>query len=992
MKFLSLQQLLIGALGFLLLGILFVKAQLLDSDFYSTSSAILNDTKQYDAALNEAVLKVKAGRLRNYDSLVADMNELTEARRQLTQNLDARSNDINPVFTRELYLQLDALENTLQYKSNLLEEFKTQAAILQNSLHYLSEHTDLVLATARRAKSPDTMNALFDKLITDILHYAVVPQPEVAKRITSTLKRTRNEMQGRFATRDQKILEQVLGHIQLILDKHNRVEKVLDRLLSVPVLKIVKSLTLLYESIHYDNLRVSSHYRLYLYIAAIAMLFYIGYIFVRMKMSGEDLGKALQELKYMQFAMDQHAIVSIADVKGDITYVNDKFMETSDYELDELLGKNHRIVNSGYHPQSYFKELWQKISSGQVWHGEIRDRRKNGDFYWVDCTIVPFKDAAGKPYKYVSIRTDITELKNTQNELFREKERAQITLASIGEGVVTVDTECKVNYLNPKAEQLIGWALERVTGQKLPAIFNIDMEADRGTFDETIEDCLRYGRASALPGNPKLTSRNGTSFFVEVTIAPLCDKRDRVLGAVLVFRDVTELRALARKITHQARHDALTGLVNRSEFERHLRRIVVATAGREKSQHALCYVDLDQFKVVNDTCGHAAGDELLRQLASLLRGKIRSGDIIGRLGGDEFGLILKDCSTERAEHIGYEVCCLVKDFRYVWQDKTFQVGASIGIVPIVENSGSVETVLTLADTACYMAKDLGRNRVHVYREHDAEIQARSNEMQWVPRIAQALTEDRFCLYAQAIMPIKNQDTLAPHYEILIRMRDENGVLVPPGAFFSAAERYDLMPAIDHWVIDNSLRIYSSYIRSRHDGLEPHCAINLSGASLNDPNLGQFIQKQLDIHGVAPHLICFEITETVAVTNMARVVDFIKNLKRLGCQFALDDFGSGLSSFGYLKNLPVDYLKIDGNFVRDAASNPIDRAMVASINQVGHVMGLKTVAEFVEDEETLAVLCEIGIDFAQGFGVSRPQPIEEQFSSKPNHLSLVANRG
>ncbi len=421
-------------------------------------------------------------------------------------------------------------------------------------------------------------------------------------------------------------------------------------------------------------------------------------------------------------------------------------------------------------------------------------------------------------------------------------------------------------------------------------------------------------------------------------------------------------------LSHQASHDALTGLVNRREFEQRLERALrhVRELGQ---QHVMCYLDLDQFKIVNDTCGHVAGDELLRQLTFLLRKRLRERDTLARLGGDEFGLLLENCSLEDALGVADDIRQMVGDFRFAWQDKAFNVGVSIGLVAINGHSGSIASILSAADAACYAAKDKGRNRLHVYQESDADLMQRQGEMQWVSRITRALEEKRFLLYRQPIVSLDGSG--GRWYEMLVRMRGETGEIVPPMAFIPAAERYNLMPALDRWVIDAALAACSRWER---DGVDS-CAINLSGASLGDPELVEFIRERFRVHGVAPRRVCFEITETAAIAKLVDSLPLLNELKKMGCRLSLDDFGSGMSSFAYLKGLPVDYLKIDGSFVKDLVTDPLDFIMVQSIHNIATAMGIHTVAEFVESEEIFLKLKEIGVHYAQGYWLGMPEPLE-----------------
>lgn len=444
--------------------------------------------------------------------------------------------------------------------------------------------------------------------------------------------------------------------------------------------------------------------------------------------------------------------------------------------------------------------------------------------------------------------------------------------------------------------------------------------------------------------------------------------------------DITESHDLSEQLAYYANHDVLTGLVNRREFEHRLNR-VLETARQDQSEHALCYMDLDQFKVINDTSGHVAGDELLRQLGSLLNKLVRRRDTLSRLGGDEFGILMEHCTLDQAKRVANKLRQTIEDFRFVWEDRIFSVGVSIGLVPITGTSVSAIEILKQADAACYAAKDTGRNRIHIYADDDTELARRSGEMQWVAQINRALDEDKFCLYAQAIKPVlRRARDAGEHYELLVRMVDQDGRLILPGAFLPSAERYNLSPRIDRWVVDHAIQWLLTAAGSI--GPRGHCSINLSGLSLGDDLFLSHVVSRLRDTGLPPARLCFEITETAAIANLSSATMFIKTLKNLGCQFALDDFGSGLSSFAYLKTLPVDYLKIDGVFVKDIETDPIDLAMVKSINDIGKVMGKKTIAEFVEDAGVLSKLREIGVDYAQGYYIGKPFALAQLEKRRP----------
>ncbi len=568
-----------------------------------------------------------------------------------------------------------------------------------------------------------------------------------------------------------------------------------------------------------------------------------------------------------------------------------------------------------------------------------------------------------------ALERENTERRRAEGALFEAKERAEVTLHSIGDAVITADATGRVEYLNPVAEQLTGWSTAEARGRALAEVFRIVNEHTGGPADDPVARVLREGVIVGLANHTVLVTRDGGERAIEDSAAPIRDRSGQIAGVVLVFHDVSASRELAHQLTWQASHDALTGLINRREFDNRLQR-ALASAHGEDQHHALLYIDLDQFKVVNDTCGHIAGDELLKQLSAIKQEHLRMSDTLARLGGDEFGVLLESGPIERAQHIAESLREVIKGFRFAWEGKTFEVSASIGLVPIHAGSGGLAQLMSAADMACYAAKEAGRNRIHLYREADAELIQRHSEMLWVARLTEALEQDRFVLYRQAIVPAVATAPVPEHYEILLRLPHDDGSVIAPGSFIPAAERYNLMPAIDRWVV----RALLTAEATADPAADRVVAVNLSGASLGDERFLDFVRDELRRHQVPPGRLCFEITETTAISNLARATLFIKELRALGCCFALDDFGSGLSSFGYLKNLPVDYLKIDGSLVRNIADNPIDLAMVEAINRIGHVMGMRTIAEFVENDTIREKVCALGIDYVQGYGIEYPRPL------------------
>lgn len=571
-----------------------------------------------------------------------------------------------------------------------------------------------------------------------------------------------------------------------------------------------------------------------------------------------------------------------------------------------------------------------------------------------------------------ALQGEVRQRQRIEAQLQRERDQARVTLRSIADGVITTDNQGVVEFLNPAAEQLTGWSLADARQLPLAEVFrarNLEIAGSPPVY----QDCLQGECDSHHGENTELTRRDGSAITVEHSISPILDEHGKRQGLVLVFHDDTEARELASQLSYQASHDGLTGLINRRAVEHEIE-AALQNSRQSGGEHAFLYIDLDQFKVVNDTSGHVAGDELLRQLAKLLQQHTRQSDCLARLGGDEFGLLLRNCPARKASELGEQLLHSLQGFRFVWNHKSFRVGASIGIAMIGAHSESVTSILSVADAACYLAKEKGRCRVQLSQPDDTELVVRQGEMNWVLRIQQALAEDRLVLFGQPIVPVNEQPGSPSHQEILVRMLDEQGALIAPNAFIPAAERYGLMHEVDRWIIERTFRLIGYARANWPDEPAGRFSINLSGETMADPGILTFILQGLKQHRIDPQQICFEVTETAAISNLISAIDLMTELKKVGCQFALDDFGSGLSSFGYLKALPVDYLKIDGAFVKNLDTEPVDQVMVQAINSVGHAMQLKTIAEFVESESVLAELRRIGVDYAQGYGVGTPSAL------------------
>lgn len=661
--------------------------------------------------------------------------------------------------------------------------------------------------------------------------------------------------------------------------------------------------------------------------------------------------------------------------KGELTW---------DARLHELYGLSEAPVipgESGYalwqrhvHPEDWprlEKSLRETCMLGKEYDEEYRIVWHDGSVHFMRATASVTRNSKGAPIKMIGANWDVSPLRQATAELEKQHDLLSVTLASIADAVITTDENGKVVWLNPVAEKMTGWTNADAAGLCLTQVLNIVHEESRESLANPVALCLQTQQAITPSEHTVLIARDGREYGIQESASPIRSRQGVILGVVLVFHDVTEARRLSSEMHYRATHDSLTGLLNRGEFELRLKKLL-HTAQEKNTEHALLCLDLDQFKLVNDVCGHAVGDQLLQQVAKLLSDSVRSRDLVARLGGDEFAIILERCSGEQAQRIGQLICDRMEEFRFTHDGRRFRIGASIGAVPVDARWNNTEAIMKAADASCYAAKEAGRNRVHAWYDTDQAMKARTGEMQWTTRIEQALDEDGFVLFAQRISQIGVAPDLI-HAEVLIRMRETDGSLIAPGAFLPAAERFHLASRIDRWVVRHALTWMTNLENLTQLG---NLSVNLSGQSIGDRAFHRWVFELLSKTSPAIcQRLCFEITETAAMTNLADATAFIEHAHSLGIRIALDDFGSGASSFGYLKTMPVDYLKIDGQFIRDVVTDALDEAAVKCFADVARVVGMKTVAEFVDQPTVLQRLTEIGIDYAQGYLMHKPEPID-----------------
>lgn len=653
------------------------------------------------------------------------------------------------------------------------------------------------------------------------------------------------------------------------------------------------------------------------------------------------------------------------DTAGRLIYASPSSEELLGYTPEELVGSD--VANLYMYPEKREDFLARiKQGDGYLDNYEVELRHRSGEGIWVLINVRYFRNEQGEIAGIEGIIRDITSRKLIEQALEFEREKAEVTLKSIADGVITTDVHGYIEYMNPMACTITGWTLKEARTTLIKTVYHPIPDSEAMQISNPVIECLKTGESVTFANIRLVRRQDGREFAIRDSASPIRNRLGEVIGAVLIIHDVTHIRDMSQQLAYQASHDAHTGLLNRRAFEQRVLR-ALDDSHKHGVSHVLCYMDLDQFKIINDTCGHIAGDSMLMQIAQTMQSFVREGDTLARLGGDEFGLLLENCPLQQGVDIAEEIRESIASFRFIWQEKMFDIGISIGIITLEPESVDLTDVLSKADSACFIAKDKGRNRVYIYREEEKGLSAQHREMHWAHEIQRAFQDNHFRLYSQKIMPLI--DGVRKHCEILLRI-DNGDELVPPMAFIPAAERYSLMQKIDRWVISTTLQHLSQIYNQGN--LDCIYAINLSGSTIADADFARFLLACIDEYGVPGQHLCFEITETAAIANLPNAVRLINSVRKQGCLFALDDFGCGLSSFTYLKNLPVQYLKIDGSFVRELHRDRINLSMVEAINNIGHVMGLQTIAEFVENSAILNKLQGIGVDYAQGNFISTPQ--------------------
>ncbi len=938
-------QYLSGILVAALLAFLFLQSQIDNSRHEKTLIALLT-LLEHDSQLREQIYELQMGRKKNYGGLVVQQRDLQHVLQRL-------KNPKSPLYldsSSQVQKLLEQLASKLKQRFDAIESFKRENAVLRNALFYLPKQAQNLRVSISATPNIDAakkirIDVLLNQCLTGVLSFE---NGIAANNETFNLALADLQQEAALLTAMQRFraLPRFIHQAQLIQNLQQSVAATARVAASGQTSRLLKTLYRQYNlDFNRQEIR-ANQYRLWLFIASVSLLIYLANTFLRLQKTSTALNDSHQELEFHKYAIDEHAIISITDTQGTILYANEKFCQISQYSQRELIGQNHRIVKSDLHDEVFFRQMWNTIKNGDIWHGIFANKARDGSIYWVESTLLPRIGEDGKPCQYIAIRTDITARKEAE-------EQAQLLTRFPTENpdpVLRINHNGKLLFANNASQILLKSWRTHIDGE-LPIEWKSIVQRILLT-NEQEEHEIRID-----------------NIYYSLLFTPVSQAQYVNLYA----RDISAIKRAENHLNYQATHDLLTGLNNRYAFEMDLEDTLLETR-QHWSESVLLYIDLDQFKIVNDTCGHIAGDELLRQISHLFEDTVRDSDTLARLGGDEFGIILNNCECSYGQQIAADILHKLNEYRFLWDDKSFEIGASIGLVVIDRHCDSIVTLMGDADVACYAAKDAGRNRLQIFQNDQAVAQHR-DEIQWASRIPTALSQNQFVLFGQLIKPLNLPSENMTHYELLIRLKTDAEDFIPPGAFIPAAERYGLMQSIDFWVISHAIEALGKHLQ-QFPASKLRIGVNLSGQSIGNAHLLDYIPELIEKYQLDPACVTFEITETAAIANLTQAIKFIRQLKQNGHYFALDDFGSGLSSFSYLKNLPVDFLKIDGAFIKDILQDPADDAMVQAINQIGHVMNISTIAEFVENGQVEQRLRSIGIDYAQGYHIERPRPFDQ----------------
>ncbi|MGS2722340.1 EAL domain-containing protein [Porticoccus sp. GXU_MW_L64] len=897
-----------------------------------------------DARLNEEVGRSYIGISVNYDELIKYLDELRNRSREFADQVA----DIEGTQSR-----LKNFTQTLADKEQRIEEFKYHNSVMRLTWHH---YPSLSLSTLKvleeQVSSGDTARAELLLLAKNlVMSTSLMVNSNQGAEVVREYLASFTQKRHQFGDNEQE-LDLLSSYSEKILQYQGSLDSLTKQIYAHRLEQAMDQMErFLLQKRQASEKRIEA-LRIAALLGAILLSGVMIYLVRRISRTSRKLDESKQQADFQQYVLNEYAMVTIIDTDGMIREVSDRFCEKLGYSRDELVGKPRTVLFSSEHDVDFYKKIWGKINTGESWKGETCLDCKNGDKFWSITTIVPKRNSKGKIVEFIFIRADISDLKRAEAEIS--------ALARLPEenpeAVLRIDDQHKVAYANKPAEHLLNhWGVGR--GERVPETWQLLFDDLRRTGRDQEVEVESAGRCLLL-------------LIIPVADTPYIN---------IYSRDITARKKAEKELAYMAYHDDLTGLINRGAFEQELNAAVMSAANGVLV-HTLMYIDLNQFKIVNDTCGHMAGDELLKQVTRIFNDAVRGSDIVGRLGGDEFGIILWGCDVDAATKVAEKITGIMQGFRFPWNDLFFDVGASIGIVRVDDSGSGVEDLMGKADVACYSAKeDMGRH-IHLYQEQASEASVRHNEMHWVSRIPKALENDQFCLFVQPIVALK-QEASRPRYEVLVRMRDEDGEFIPPGAFLPAAERFKQITLIDSCVINKIFEFmaqHASYIETHN----PIFCVNLSGCSLGDVDILELVTKNCEQHPRLMQNLHFEVTETSAVKDFAVTSSFIEQFLILGCDgISLDDFGSGMSSFAYLQQLPVDAVKIDGSFVKGMVGNEVNYSIVKSVHAIGNALGMETVAEWVEDRETIRLLKKIGVDYIQGYVVSAPFPIDNLLDSK-----------